>query len=61
MRILVKNLRNKLELTQKEFSEKSKISHRYLQNIETGDRIPSLSTLYKIAKTFNVKLDDLVD
>lgn len=55
----IKKYRKSANLTQKELAEKIKMSTKYIQFIETGKRKPSLKTVYKIAKTFKVKVQDL--
>ncbi|RAP34981.1 XRE family transcriptional regulator [Candidatus Marinamargulisbacteria bacterium SCGC AAA071-K20] len=61
MKILVKDLRKHIGHTQELFSSKAGISIRYLQNIERGDHIPSLTILEKIAKAHGVSIKDLID
>jgi transcriptional regulator with XRE-family HTH domain len=61
MKILIKELRLKLNMTQSMFSEKAGISIRYLQNLEAGDNTPTLEMLYQIAKAFNVSIHELID
>lgn len=61
MKILIKELRLKLGLSQSAFAKKANISLRYLQNLEAGDHLPSLTTLENIAKAFSVSIKDLID
>lgn len=55
----IKKYRKSENLTQEELAEKIKMSTKYIQFIETGKRKPSLKTVYKIAKTLKVKVQDL--
>jgi len=61
MKTLVKELRSDSKLTQEAFSAKVGISLRYLQTLEKGSSIPSLVTLDKIAKAFNISIKDLIE
>ena len=61
MRVLVKDFRNKLKLSQEKFAFKSDISLRYLQSIESSFSLPSLTVLSKIAKAFNISIKDLIE
>lgn len=57
---VLKELREKNKLTQKEVAEKVNISQRAYAFYETGDREPSIDTLIKIANLYNVPIDILV-
>lgn len=50
----MKQKREQLNLSQKEISEKAKISKGYYGQIERGDCSPSLETTQKIARTLGV-------
>jgi len=55
----IQKLRKKAGLTQEQLAEKVKLSAKFIQFIENGNRIPSLKTVYKIARTLEVKTQDL--
>ncbi|AMB94908.1 helix-turn-helix transcriptional regulator [Aerococcus sp. UMB8608] len=52
----IKELRNYLKMTQKQFSERINISQNYLSEIENGRKNPSTALLSKIVEEFD--LDD---
>jgi transcriptional regulator with XRE-family HTH domain len=62
LRVLGKNL-NRLRVnsgvTQEKLSEKSEISLRYLQQLEAGQRNPSVPTLVRLHRALSCKYDDL--
>lgn len=55
----IQKLRKQASLTQEELAEKVKLSAKYIQFIENGNRVPSLKTVYKIARALNIKEQDL--
>lgn len=57
----LKNIREQLGLTQKEFAEKLGFNFRSVSNWETGKCYPSLVTIQKIHKLFKVDYEDLFD
>ena len=56
----VKEIRQIQEMTQAELAEKSGVAQQMISAIETGDKLPSLPTLIKIAEALNVKVGDLI-
>jgi len=52
----IKNLRLQHKLTQKQLSEKVKITPSHLSIIETNKNMPNIKTLKKIAKIFKKRL-----
>ena len=62
LRILGKNL-NRLRtsacLTQEKLAEKADISLRYVQQLEAGQRNPSIPTVVRLRKVLNCSFDDL--
>lgn len=56
----IKELRKRNKLTQKELSEKIDVKQPHLNRWENGARNPSIDTLKKIAKIFDISLDLLV-
>lgn len=57
----IKKLRKKLELTQEQLSKKADISYTSLTKIETWViKDPSVYTVAKIAKAFDVTIESLL-
>ncbi len=48
-------------LTVRELSQEIGISNGYITQIETGRNKPSLEIAFKIARFFNISVDDLAD
>lgn len=58
----IKALRNKFSLTQEQLSKSADISYTSLTKIETGViKDPSVYTIAKIAKKFDVTIESLLD
>lgn len=57
----IKLLRNKLGLTQDEFSEMASLSKNSLGAIERGTSVPGIDTLERIAVALGIELKELVD
>ena len=55
----IKTLRETNKLTQEKLAGKAGISLRYLQNIEAGDRLPTLSVIEMIADALGISLSAL--
>ncbi|MBU4396669.1 helix-turn-helix domain-containing protein [Patescibacteria group bacterium] len=55
----IKKYRKLAGLTQDQLAEKTKLSTKYIQFIEAGSRKPSLKTIYRLARTLEVKVRDL--
>jgi len=55
----IKQLRNKMNITQFTLGEYADINQRQVAVIETGKSFPSLKTLIKFAEIFNCSLQDL--
>lgn len=55
----IKRLRKQAKLTQEEMAEKLRLSPKYIQFIEAGTRMPSLKTIYKVARALGVKVQKL--
>ena len=56
----IKKLREELDLTQEDLSEKVHVSTVYIGYIEQGRNVPSLEVLQKIAKALKVSASDLL-
>ena len=57
----VKELRAKLGITQEQLGEKANLHYNYIGNIETGRQNPTLETIEKIAKAFEISVSDLLE
>jgi transcriptional regulator with XRE-family HTH domain len=57
----IKELRKKRALSQEQLAEKVGLAAKYLSQIETGDKSPSLQALDKFAAVLNVEIRDLFD
>jgi DNA-binding XRE family transcriptional regulator len=55
----VKKFRKQTKMTQEQLAERVRLSTKYIQFIESGQRVPSLKTVYRIAKALGVKVQDL--
>lgn len=56
----IKELREKMKISQEELAEKSGVSRALISGLETGNiQETSTVTLKKLAKFFNVKVSDL--
>ena len=56
----VRKARASKGLTQEQLGEACSLTASYIGHIERGTRVPSVDTLYKIAYTLNVSMDDLL-
>ena len=54
------NIRKRYRYTQKEVADMAKLNPNYYAKVERGDGVPSVKTLYKIAKALNVSITDIV-
>ena len=55
---IMKNLREKNDMTQKEFAEKLNEKLSVIKNIEHGEFVPSIKFAEKVKNMFNVKLTE---
>lgn len=53
-------IRKQQRYTQREVAELAGLNPNYYAKVERGDSIPSLKTLYKIAKALSVSITDIV-
>lgn len=58
---LIKELRIKNNMTQKEFAEKYNVTFQAVSKWENGINIPDVSLLKQMSKDFNISLDELYD
>ncbi len=57
----IKELRNKLGISQEELSFRSGVHRTYIASLEVGKRNVSISTLEKIVVALNVSLSEFFD
>lgn len=58
---LIKNLRKKNNLTQKELAQKYNVTYQAVSKWENGKNMPDISLIKQISKDFNISLDELFD
>jgi transcriptional regulator with XRE-family HTH domain len=56
----VRKLRRSLDMSQEELANKIETSRSYISALEHDEYEPKLETMKKIAKAFNIKIDELV-
>lgn len=59
MRLKIKELREEMQMTQKELADKVNNMQRNVSNWENGTSQPDLETIVKLADAFEVTLDEL--
>ncbi|BBL61233.1 DNA-binding protein [Methanobrevibacter arboriphilus] len=57
----IKNLRESREITKEELSKETNVSLELINSIESGDVVPSLTPITKIAKALGVRLGTFLD
>lgn len=57
----IKNYRNKVNLTQKDLSEKLNVSYQTISKRENNTNEPDVATLKQLCSIFNCSLDDLLN
>ncbi|MGE5329296.1 MAG: helix-turn-helix transcriptional regulator [Deltaproteobacteria bacterium] len=57
----VRDLRNKLNMTQESFAERLGVSRQTIISIENGRYNPSLILGYKISKILNLPIEEIFD
>lgn len=57
----IKKRRKSLKITQETLADEVDLSLGYISQIETAGRVPSLSTIVKIAEQLNTSVDLLID
>lgn len=57
----VRQLRKGKELTQGQLAEQSGLAMRFVQELESGSKQPTLTTLYKLADSLDVTPSELID
>lgn len=61
MRTNIRKLRLENNLTQKQLADKIGMGQSIVTHYETGRRMPTVSTLVKLSKIFNVSIDELIN
>lgn len=59
MKIYLREVRNKTNITLRELEKKSGISRAQIAKIENGDSVPKITTLCSLAKALGVSITDL--
>ncbi len=57
----IRQLRKAKGLSQERLAEKAGLTQQHVSLIEKGSFLPGMSTISRIAKVFNVPIDDLAD
>lgn len=58
---VLRELRIKKDLTQQQLADYSGMDRAYISELERGLLLPSLETIFKLAKNLRVKPSDIVD
>lgn len=58
---LIKEIRKKNNLTQKDFANKYNVTYQAVSKWENGKNMPDVSLIKEISKDFNVSIDDLLE
>lgn len=57
----IKTIRLNKKLSRNELAKKIGVSQQFIQQMETGQKCPSLDTAMRLAAALGCKLDDLVE
>ena len=57
---LIKDIRNKNNLTQKEFADKYNVTYQAVSKWENGKNLPDITLLHQICRDFNINFSELV-
>lgn len=58
--ILIRDLRQNKSFSQEKLAEKAGLDRTFISLIETGKRVPTLTTICKIAKGLDIKASELI-
>lgn len=58
---LIKNLRKKNNLTQKDLADKYSVTYQAVSKWENGNNIPDISLLRQMSKDFNISIEEFLD
>lgn len=57
----IRQLRKSKHWSQEKLGEKAELTQQHISLIENGETVPGIATLMKLAKVFDIPIDDLVD
>lgn len=57
---IIKNIRNKNKLTQKQFADKYNVTYQAVSKWENGKNMPDISIIKQICKDYNISLEEMV-
>jgi len=57
--ILIKEIRKNKSLSQEKLAEKTGLDRTFISSIETGKKIPTLTSICKLAKGLDIKASEL--
>jgi transcriptional regulator with XRE-family HTH domain len=58
---VLKEIRLEKELSQKELADYSDVDRAYISQLELGDSIPSVVTIFKLAEVLKVKPHEIIN
>lgn len=58
---LIKEIRKKNNLTQKDLADKYNVTYQAVSKWENGKNLPDITLMREISRDFNVSMDDLID
>ncbi len=58
--ILIKDIRKNKSLSQEKLAEKTGLDRTFISSIETGKKIPTLTSIYKLAKGLDMKASEIL-
>lgn len=56
----IAELRKQFSISQEELAERCGVHRTYIGTVERGEKSPTLNTIYKIAKGFNMSIQELL-
>ena len=57
---IIKYIRNKNKLTQKQFADKYNVTYQAVSKWENGKNMPDISIIKQICKDYNISLEEMV-
>ncbi len=58
---ILEKIRIKRNLTQEQLALEASLARRFLQDMEAGEKQPTITSLFKLCRALNVKPSELVD
>ena len=58
--ILIRDLRKNKSISQEKLAEKTNLDRTFISLIETGKRVPTLTSICKLAKGLDIKASELL-